>query len=177
MIWAQKRQKNIFPILTNDISDEAINQIKKREIEISTTEEEAIFLNLKNVGMENFLDFDNNDNANLWKTGVLSVKDSLYSNIVPRCADIMKDLKDKSRFDDPCVLLFRNAWYFFTDKGKSKLAKMFFKALKPGSSLIIGELDRDKIPPILIKQGFKRAFVSGIEQKYIFEKPLLNREC
>ena len=162
--------KKYFPIMSNDIGKAAVQRMKKRKIEVSKNEEESIFINLKKTNLTQYFDFIGKDPI-YGTNDILKVKKSLYSKIIPKQANIMKDLEDSSMFQDPCVLLFRNAWYFFSKEGKNKLAEKLFDRLKPGSSLVIGGVDRPHIPPILIEKGFRPVKHYGGDQLYIFERP------
>lgn len=168
----EARAKKYFPIYSNDISKEAVNQMKKRELEIAQYEEdENIFINLKNKNILDYFEDKGKSEKYPWGNHILKAKDNLYSNIRPKRADIMKDLDDNSKFADPCVVFFRNAWYFFSDKGRYKLAEKLYSKLKSGSSLIIGEVDHSTIPPILEKNGFSPLIQNGVKSRFIFERP------
>jgi len=165
----EEKAKKYFPILSNDISATAIKQIKKRELIITQPEEESIFINLKNTGMDKY--FDIKQTGLTYNQSLLKVKNSLYSKITPKRADIMKDLNDNTKFDEPCVLLFRNAWYFFTPNARTTLAHNLFSRLKPGSSLIVGSTEQKDVAKVLLEKGFKQAVVDGKPQSFIFERP------
>ncbi len=83
------------------------------------------------------------------------VSGSLKRRVRFKVVDFQKEF-NKSSFDKPCLVIFRNALQHFNARERERFCNSLFKALKPGSSLVIGSGDISKSVPLkLIDAGFK----------------------
>lgn len=155
-----KKSKKYFPIISADISLEAVLRMQKRDISISNEEIEAVKKNLNQTSINDFFEMKNKD---------FKVKEKLFSKIEPIKADIFDEIKKIDPNGKPCVVLFRNAWYFMNSVGKNILVESLAVNLPKGSTMVIGGIERE-VPPMLINRKFSKAIINGIEDKYIFEK-------
>lgn len=91
-----------------------------------------------------------------------SLDKKILKNIKFKVQDITKSFQKKQ--EDPCVVLFRNAWYLLKDDAERiKLSQNLYENLKPKSIVIIGHADTSHkydglfchIDELLEKTGFK----------------------
>lgn len=165
--------KKYFPIKVTDISRKSIKSINSHKLNISDRELERMKLCLVNHKVDDFFTMIGEGKPQEKKSLLVGddymVKEVLHSNIQAGVADIFKEIKNPDNISEPLVLLLRNCWYLLKKDSRENLARELYKNLQPGSSVVIGSVDLALIPETLIKQGFVRI------NKFIFEKPLLNR--
>lgn len=154
-----------FPIVASDISNKALMKMRNRIINVSDNEKILLEKSLKTFDKSYFFDGDKN---------ILRVKDILYSKIQPRMANIMNEVDKYKKHKEPCIVIFRNAWYQLNDQGKRLLSQKLYDNLKPESSVVIGKQDAVMIPELLVSAGFHPVLLPNLGNCYIFEKPLLS---
>ena len=83
------------------------------------------------------------------------ISDKLKRRVRFKVIDFQKEF-DTNHFDNPCLVIFRNALQHFNAIERELFCDSLLKALKPGSSLVIGSGDISKCVPLkLIDAGFE----------------------
>jgi hypothetical protein len=105
------------------------------------------------------------------KQGRYLVLPELKEALQWRVADFAEEMNQP--FHEPCLLLFRNAWYHFREAEQvERLCENLYRHLPSGSSLVVGDiwLEKTGYGQLLEGVGFRRANASGPGAQ-IFERP------
>lgn len=78
------------------------------------------------------------------------------------------------RFDEPCLVIFRNALQHFNANEREEFANALFSSLEPGSSFVIGEGDIQKgVPRKLFDAGFVSLNPKYTKQSFQIPGPII----
>lgn len=141
------------PIIARDNNSQIIKNAKKYKLKFEDDELQRLNY-FENINKSDFFipGRKSSDGQKIYE-----LTDKLKNEITFEEGDLFEDLDKGKLSEEPCVILFRNAWQFLTDKGATELSEKLYKNLQPHSIVIIGANDVNyaNAHKHLLNAGFK----------------------